>query len=72
MGVGDLVQRQDRVHSGWQLAGGGTGEQLTQSMAVGMRDDDGDDDPPLGGRLGARPHADEGPAVAHQREAALL
>jgi hypothetical protein len=72
MGVGDLVHRQNRLHPGRQLAGGSTGEQFAQSMAVGMRDYDGDVDPPLGGRLGARPHADEGPAVADQCEAALM
>ena len=37
VGVGDLVQRDDRVHPGRQLAGRGAIEQLAQSRAVGVR-----------------------------------
>src|SRR5215217_1420031 len=72
VGVGDLVQRHDRVHSGGQLAGRGAGEQVAQSRTVGVRDHDVHGDPALCGRLGARLDADEGPAVADQGEALLL
>ena len=37
-----------------------------------MRLHDGHGDPPLGGRLGVRPNADEPPAVADQGEALFL
>jgi len=37
VGGGDLVQRHDRVHPGWQAAGRGAGEQIGQSRTVRAR-----------------------------------
>ena len=72
MGVGNLVERHDRVHPGGQRARRGAGEQIAQSRAIGVRHHDVHGDAALGGRHVTRPDADECPAVADQGEAPLL
>jgi len=59
VGVGDLVQRHDRVHPGGQVAGRGAGQQAGQPGTVGVHHHDFHPDPALGGKLGARLDADE-------------
>jgi hypothetical protein len=38
VGVGDLIQRHDRVHPGWELTGSGAGEASLQDVMRGIKE----------------------------------
>ena len=72
MGGGDVVERNDGVHPRRQAAARGGVEELGEPATVGLGHHHPDGDAAFGCGCRTRLHADEGPAVADQREALLL